>query len=453
MGIAPDNTVFIILCFEGPDNYSMAGGLGDRINNLTNTLAEMGFTIHHIFIGDPGMDGIEFSKDGKLVLHRWCQWISESYRGGVYDGEQWKLDDYTKSAPLFVVQELACPAISQGKLVVILGEEWQTAEAICCIHDLLHMYHLRDKAVIFWNANEIYGFEQIDWKCLSRAAKITAVSEYMKQIMLQMGIDPIVIPNGIPQALLDEVNKSDVSQVRETLGTETIFSKVARWREDKGWKPAVHAIHNLNKLGEGSKLLAYAGIESDRQKIAHQVKSLGLVMKNIYLEGDPKEHYLRAAFEKDFTPYFEALSKSGTADIINLLFPMPLSFLRVLYRASDVVLANSGHDPFGLVGMEAMATGAVVFTSRKAAGHAEHMNNAIVLDNYTAEEIQFYTEHLRIHPEKREIIRASARQIAEQWTWQKVVKKLLCNLGYQARAQGIALPAEETIEASQQMSL
>ncbi len=441
MGVSPQNTVFIVLCFEGPDDYATAGGLSDRITCLTNTLADTGFTVHHIFIGDPGMDGIEFRQDGRLVLHRWCQWISEGHRGGVYDGEPWKLEDYSSSAPLFVVQEIAGPAISQGKLVVILGEEWQTAEAMCCIHDLLHVYHLRDKAVMFWNANEIYGFEQIDWEYLSRATTITVVSEYMKQIMLQRSINPVVIPNGIPEALLEEVNKADVSQIRETLGTETIFTKVARRHEDKGWKTAVRAVHNLNSLGEGSKLLAHLTMESDRQKITHQVKSLGLVMKDIRLDGNPQEHYLHAAYEQDFTPYFEALSRGATADILNLLFPIPPSFLRVLYQASDVVLASSGHDPFGLAGMEAIAAGAVVFTSRSAEGYAEHMGNAIVLNNYTAEEIQFYTSHLRMHPEKREKIRISARQTAEQWTWQEVVRRLLYNLEYQAQLQGINLYA------------
>ncbi|MFB0519951.1 MAG: glycosyltransferase, partial [Desulfatiglandales bacterium] len=289
--------------------------------------------------------------------------------------------------------------------------------------------------------NEIYGFEQIDWDYLSRATTITVVSEYMKQIMLKRSINPVVIANGIPEALLEEVSKADISRMRETLDTATIFTKVARWREDKGWKPAVRAIHNLNKLGESSKLLAHPAMESDRQKITHQAKSLGLVMKNIYLDGDPKKHYLRAVSKQDFTPYFEALSQGSTADILNLLFPLPPSFLRVLYQASDVVLASSGHDPFGLAGMEAIAAGAVVFTSRSAEGHAEHMGNAIVLNNYNAEEIQFYASHLRMHPEKIDMIRASARQTAEQWTWQEVARRLLYKLEYQAQAQGIDLTA------------
>lgn len=441
MGIAPENTMFVVLCFEGPDDYSMAGGLGDKITRLTNTLADMGFVVHHIFIGDPSLDGMELRQDGKLVLHRWCQWISESHQGGVYDGEKWKIEDFTKSTPLFVVQDVVRPAISAGKLVVILGEEWQTAEAMCCIHDLLHMYRLRDKTVMFWNANEIYGFEQIDWEYLSRATTITVVSEYMKQIMLNKKINPVVIPNGIPEALLEAVDDANVSKIREVLGAETIFSKVGRWRKDNGWKSTVKAIHNLIELGDSPKLLAHMGVESDRQKVIRQAKSLGLVMKNIASEGDPEESYPPAASEKDLTRYLEALSKAGTADIFNFVFPLPLSFLRLLYRVSDVVLADSAHDPFGLVGMEAMAAGSIVFTSRRAEGHAKHMCNAIVLDKYTAEEIQFYAGYLRMHSEKREMIRASARQTAERWTWKEVVKRLLWELEHQARVQGTDLLA------------
>jgi len=46
-----------------------------------------------------------------------------------------------------------------------------------------------------------------------------------------------------------------------------------------------------------------------------------------------------------------------------------------------------------------------------------------------------------MYPEKREKIKASARQTAEQWSWQEVVRRLLVRLEYQAQAQGIDLTA------------
>lgn len=33
MGITPDNAVFVLLSFEGPDIYSIAGGLGVRMSH------------------------------------------------------------------------------------------------------------------------------------------------------------------------------------------------------------------------------------------------------------------------------------------------------------------------------------------------------------------------------------------------------------------------------------
>ena len=41
--VTPENTEFVILCFEGPDPYSLAGGLGVRVDYLSSTLAQMGF--------------------------------------------------------------------------------------------------------------------------------------------------------------------------------------------------------------------------------------------------------------------------------------------------------------------------------------------------------------------------------------------------------------------------
>jgi glycosyltransferase involved in cell wall biosynthesis len=432
MVISPENTIFVVLCFEGPDDYSMAGGLGDRINHLTNSLADIGFVVHHMFIGDPWMDGVELRKDGRLILHRWCQWISEIHRGGVYDGERWKFDDFTKSAPPFVVQDLVHPAVSAGKQVVILGEEWQTANAICCIHDLLHMYRLRDKVKMFWNANEIYGFEQVDWRYLSRATTITVVREHMKQILLNIGINPAVIPNGIPEALLEEGDQDSVSQIRKMAGTDVVFSKVSRWRQDRGWKAAVDAIYKLNKVGESASLLACVGTEADRKRIAHQLVSYGIGIKGINLDMNYKKSSPVAALEDEWAPYSEDLSMGGKkANVFNFAFPVPLPFLSELYRASDVVLANSDHDPFAL-DMEAMAAEAIVFVGRKAQGHIKHMYNAVVLDKYTADEILFYTSYLRMHPEKREMIRVAARETAKQHTWKEVVKKLLQSLESQA---------------------
>jgi hypothetical protein len=194
--ITPENTEFVILSFEGPDLYSSAGGLGTRVTNLSQALADQGFSVHLFFIGDPNLPGEEVRCSGNLTLHRWCQWISKYYPAGVYQGEKEKLWDFNESVPRFVIDHIVKPALTQDKLVVVLGEEWQTAEAMCRISDMLGANGLRHRVVMFWNANNIFGFQLIDWRRLSNAATITTVSRYMKQLMLRMGLGTFVIPNG-----------------------------------------------------------------------------------------------------------------------------------------------------------------------------------------------------------------------------------------------------------------
>ena len=86
--INQSNSIFILLSFEGQIFYSQAGGLGVRATNLSQTLAREGYTTHLFFIGDPRLKGEEISPGGKLILHRWCQWISAYHPLGCYQGRK-----------------------------------------------------------------------------------------------------------------------------------------------------------------------------------------------------------------------------------------------------------------------------------------------------------------------------------------------------------------------------
>ena len=60
---------FHILAFEGPDEYSRAGGIASRVTGLSRSLAECGFETHLWFVGDPEQPGHEVR--GNSHLHRW----------------------------------------------------------------------------------------------------------------------------------------------------------------------------------------------------------------------------------------------------------------------------------------------------------------------------------------------------------------------------------------------
>ncbi len=422
--ITPENTEFVVLCFEGPDRYSLAGGLGVRIDNLSATLAKMGFATHLFFIGDPELPGEEGRYGGKLTLHRWCQWISAYYPHGVYEGENEKLYDFTESLPGCVTDRIVRPAVAQGKLVVILGEEWQTAEAMCRLSDLLHTEGLRDTVAMFWNANNTFSFHRINWGRLSYATTLTTVSRYMKHTMWRMGLNPLVIPNGIPESLLQEVDKREIEEMRKALDADVILCKVARWDPDKRWDGAIEAVSMLRERGLKTVLLARGGIEPYGQEVVRDARMLGLTVREARLRPGSSGGYLAA------------LHEAAPADIIDVRFHVPLDFLRVVYRATDGVLANSGHEPFGIVGLEAMAAGGVAFTGGTGEDYAISFVNSLVLETADPGEIAGYVMYFRDHPEESTRIREAARQTARYFTWEAAVKNLISKLENQVRVQG-----------------
>lgn len=80
------DTEFVFLSFEGPDKYSRMGGLATRVTGLLSKLAQRGVRDTPLLRGRPALPGHEVQQDGRLHLHRWCQWISQHHLGGAYDG-------------------------------------------------------------------------------------------------------------------------------------------------------------------------------------------------------------------------------------------------------------------------------------------------------------------------------------------------------------------------------
>jgi glycosyltransferase involved in cell wall biosynthesis len=424
-GIGPDNTAFVILSFEGPDAYSSAGGLGVRVDGLSKTLASMGFPVHLFFVGDPRLRGEERMIDERLTLHRWCQWISHYYSSGVYQGEDEKLYDFNESIPWFVTERVVKPAASENKVVIILGEEWHTAEAMSRTSDALYAQGLRDRVVMFWNANNTFGFDRINWGRLGYTATITTVSRYMKQIMWKQGIDPLVIPNGIPAHLLGEVDDRPVARLKRLTEAGILLSKVARYHPDKCWETAVDATGLLKAGGMRSVLLARGGIEPYGGEVINRARAVGLRTRDVDTPGNTAEDYL------------QAVEGAGGADYLNLRFHCPQQFLRTIYRASDAVLANSGHEPFGLVGLEAMAAGGIAFTGSTGEDYAMHLQNSVVLDTADPQEIETYIAYFLARPDESERIRHAARETARLFTWEKVAGNLIHKLEHQAHVQGL----------------
>src|SRR5579864_6938165 len=109
------------------------------------------------------------------------------------------------------------------------------------------------------------GFDRIDWPRLNFATTITTVSRYMKHIMWSYGVDPLVIPNGIPTRWLGAPPDDSADCVRQHVGDGPLLVKVARWDPDKRWKLALETVAQLKDEDRPARLVARGGLGARRR--------------------------------------------------------------------------------------------------------------------------------------------------------------------------------------------
>jgi glycosyltransferase involved in cell wall biosynthesis len=423
------DTLFALLSFEGPDQYSLAGGLGTREKELARTLARLGHETHLFFIGDPSLPPVETRERGRLVLHRWGQWISALHPGGVYDGEEGKHRDWNNSLPLFLTDDVLAPAIATGKRVVVMGEDWQTATSIVLIDRALRMRGLRNRAILLWNANNVFGNWRIDWPTLDQIATITTVSRYMKILLWREGVNPIVIPNGIPREALRPPRPADVMALREAAAGDLFLFKIGRFDPDKRWLMAMTAAGRLKRQGVRVRLLVRGDRGPHGAEVLAHARRQGLSVADV-----------RGA--EDAAALAAAMRAHPGADVLNLVSFLPEALIGAIYAAADAVLANSGHEPFGLVGLEVMAAGGVAVTGSTGEDYAEPFQNALVLETDDPAELVAFLTLLRADPRVGPRLRRAGRATARAYLWESVVAQLLPRLELAAARQGLRVDAD-----------
>ena len=158
----------------------------------------------------------------------------------------------------------------------MLAEEWHTAYSTCQLSDRLWAEGLRDKAILLWNANNVMGFDRIDWGRLDFCSQITTVSRYMKHVMWDRAVNPLVIPNGIPG---DRIKRADPELVAPALraafaGRELVF-KIGRFSPDKRWNMAVDAMAEEKRAGHDVATVIRGGIEPHGAEVLAHARGPG----------------------------------------------------------------------------------------------------------------------------------------------------------------------------------
>lgn len=419
--VPAQSTQLHILSFEGPDPYAMVGGLGTRVAGLTEALSEMGHETHLWFVGDPHRKGHEVRDS--LVLHRWCQWISEHHPQGVYAGEHGKASDYATSLPPYLMGRVLLPHLLSGGRAVIIAEEWQTVNALLHLDWLLRKAGLRHRVTLSWNANNIYGFDHIDWSKLERAAQITTVSRYMNLMMRGFGVSPVVIPNGLASDAFLPPEPAGKEAAGRKLAGRLVVTKMARFDPDKRWMESMAIMATLKQQGWQPLMIARGGSEDYGRSVMAYARSLGLRVET------------RANGRGDIGGLLSASDHLGGVDVLELSSHVDPDCRRVLFSSSDVVLANSVHEPFGLVGLEAMAVGSVAVTGCTGEDYAVPGHNALVLQTGDPDEfLQLYSP-LRASDSNRSALTRAGQSTAAHYSWPSVIRhNLMPRLSVRDRA-------------------
>jgi glycosyltransferase involved in cell wall biosynthesis len=289
----------------------------------------------------------------------------------------------------------------------------------------LRMRSLRQDAVLLWNANNVFGNWRIDWPTMDVATTITTVSRYMKFLLWREGVNPVVIPNGIPREAMTPPKPQDVVTLRDGGAGDLFLFKIGRFDPDKRWVMAVTAAARLKKQGVRVRMLIRGGREPHGAEVLAYARRQGLVVADV-----------RGA--EDAEALAKAMRDHPDADLLNLVTFLPESLIGTVYFAADAVLANSGHEPFGLVGLEVMAAGGVAITGSTGEDYAEPFRNALVLETDDPAELVACLNLLRTDQRVGPRLRREGKNTARAYLWDQVIAQLQARLELAAARQGVS---------------
>lgn len=235
----------------------------------------------------------------------------------------------------------------------------------------------------------------------------------MRQRMEPLGVQPLVLPNGLPEEAFATPERRDAAALRACLEGRLALAKVARWDPDKNWLGALRGVALLRDQGLQPLLVARGGAEAHEAEVRDAARAAGLRWVDRPLGGPGAPGPV------------EALADLGRADVVCLRAPLDGEACRALFREVAAVLADSLFEPFGLVGLETMAVGGVACTGLSGEDYAIPGRNALVLQTRDPRELAGVLARLRAHPDEERSLRRSARITARQYAWTEVARRVL----------------------------
>jgi glycogen synthase len=298
------------------------GGLARHVRKLSEALVDLGVEAHVLTRG--GEDSPAEEVAGGVFVHRireptfptdldrFVAWVermnSDMLAAGVELGDRFEFD-------------------------LVHGHDWLVANA--CDHlarrfetPLLTTIHATEYGrhqgwVKDHPQSYIHGVER--W-ITNRSQRVITCSAYMRdQVADVFGVPPrriTAIPNGIDPADLPQPDAASLARLRAEFAApdERLVLLIGRLVYEKGFQLALEAMPEVIEAVPGTRFLV-AGTGTHEEELKEQAEELGLM-----------EHGTFLGWIGDDT-------------------------LRSLYRIADLTVVPSIYEPFGLVALEAMASG------------------------------------------------------------------------------------------------
>jgi hypothetical protein len=204
-----------------------------------------------------------------------------------------------------------------------------------------------------------------------------------------------------------------VVELRRRFRDRILLTKMARWDPDKRWLSTVSIVAEMKRQGWRPLLIARGGSEPHGEEVLGSARDRGLRVIERGWRGAGAQGFL------------QAVQEVSDADVVNLVSRVDPEARRALFRASNTVLANSGHEPFGLVGLETMAAGGIACTGCSGEDYAVAGQNALVLQTAEPREFMGLYQWLCANPGEARALRRAGRSTARRYAWPEVLERVL----------------------------
>jgi glycosyltransferase involved in cell wall biosynthesis len=235
----------------------------------------------------------------------------------------------------------------------------------------------------------------------------------MKHLMYGLGVNALVIPNGLAADAFLAPEQKAVAEFRSRLSGRTVVTKMARWDPDKRWLLAIDTLRVMKRLGWKPLFIARGGMEAHGSEVMQAARAADLRIAERPLAGCGVHGLLHT---------MEGLQE---VDLLSLRSPIDPESRKVLFRGASAVLANSGHEPFGLVGLETMAAGGIACTGCSGEDFAIPGKNALVLETNDPWEFVGLFENLRDSPNQERALRQAGQRTAQHYAWPQIIRRIL----------------------------